>query len=75
VYLNKKHFLSILLGLELAALGVFSWLSSHLVVGYTYMPLIFLIVAVCAGALGLVVLVIFAREAGREFMGIHGLIL
>nr|VFU96078.1 NADH dehydrogenase subunit 4l [Proasellus coiffaiti] len=65
--LNKTHLLSSLISLEYMVLILFMTMSLfNMVEGVASLSLAFLTVSVCEGALGLSVLVIFARTFGNE---------
>nr|VFU78846.1 NADH dehydrogenase subunit 4l [Proasellus racovitzai] len=61
---NNKHLLAALISLEYMVLVLFAMLAIFYQV--MALPLAFLTVSVCEGALGLSVLVIFTRAHGNE---------
>nr|YP_001936654.1 NADH dehydrogenase subunit 4L [Uroctonus mordax]ACA62678.1 NADH dehydrogenase subunit 4L [Uroctonus mordax] len=65
-----KHIISMLLSLEMMALGVFITLSSILLIKGTenFILIPFLTMVVCEGSLGLSLLVMMTRFFGNDFL-------
>nr|VFU78914.1 NADH dehydrogenase subunit 4l [Proasellus parvulus] len=64
---NKKHLLAALISLEYTVLASFIFMSmSTPLASSVSVPLAFITVSVCGGALGLSVLVLYTRSVGSD---------
>ena len=68
--LKGFHFLIILMSLEFMVLALFGYLIKFLIIYdfEMYFCIIFLIIRVCEGSLGLSILVILIRSHGNDFL-------
>nr|YP_010586078.1 NADH dehydrogenase subunit 4L [Brachycentrus kozlovi]UZZ43814.1 NADH dehydrogenase subunit 4L [Brachycentrus kozlovi] len=73
--LNRKHLLVILLSLELIMLIMFMFIYSYmLIMGSFYFMILFLILTVCEGVLGLSILIFMIRMCGNDYIQVFSLI-
>nr|YP_010585922.1 NADH dehydrogenase subunit 4L [Lepidostoma longipilosum]UZZ43645.1 NADH dehydrogenase subunit 4L [Lepidostoma longipilosum] len=73
--LNRKHLLIILLSLELIMLNMFLLIFNFMMfMGGSYFLMMFMILSVCEGVLGLSVLVYLVRIYGNDLIKIYSFI-
>nr|UZZ43671.1 NADH dehydrogenase subunit 4L [Micrasema sp. XG-2021] len=73
--LNRKHLLVVLLSLELIMLIMFMYIYSYmLVVKSFYFMVLFLILTVCEGVLGLSILIYMIRMCGNDYVQIFSIL-
>nr|YP_010586637.1 NADH dehydrogenase subunit 4L [Uenoa lobata]UZZ44451.1 NADH dehydrogenase subunit 4L [Uenoa lobata] len=75
--LNRKHMLVILLSLELIVLNLFFLVYLYLTLNMMnsiYLMLVFMILFVCEGVLGLSILVSMIRLHGNDYMNSYNVI-
>lgn len=73
--LNRKHLLIILLRLELIMLNVFLLVYNYIMfIRRVYFLIIFIVLSVCEGVLGLSVLVYLIRIYGNDLIKIYRLL-
>nr|YP_010586312.1 NADH dehydrogenase subunit 4L [Lepidostoma fui]UZZ44087.1 NADH dehydrogenase subunit 4L [Lepidostoma fui] len=73
--LNRKHLLIILLSLELIMLNMFLLIFNFMMfMGSSYFLMMFMILSVCEGVLGLSVLVYLVRIHGNDLIKIYSFI-
>nr|UJG45237.1 NADH dehydrogenase subunit 4L [Lepidostoma hirtum] len=73
--LNRKHLLIILLSLELIMLNMFLLIFQFMMfMGSVYFLMLFMVLSVCEGVLGLSVLVYLVRIYGNDLIKIYSLL-
>nr|QLY89671.1 NADH dehydrogenase subunit 4L [Brachycentrus subnubilus] len=73
--LNRKHLLIVLLSLELIMLIMFLLIYLYmLILGSFYFMVLFLILTVCEGVLGLSVLVFMIRMCGNDYIQVFSIL-
>nr|QLY89898.1 NADH dehydrogenase subunit 4L [Ironoquia dubia] len=76
--LNRKHLLIILLSLELIVLNVFFFFFMYLLLNLMnsiYFMMMFMVLTVCEGVLGVSILVYMIRIHGSDYMSVYSIII
>nr|YP_010586403.1 NADH dehydrogenase subunit 4L [Nothopsyche ruficollis]UZZ44191.1 NADH dehydrogenase subunit 4L [Nothopsyche ruficollis] len=74
--LNRKHLLVILLSLELIVLNVFFYMYVYVLFNLSnsvYFMMMFMILSVCEGVLGVSILVYMIRVYGNDYVGVYSI--
>nr|QLY89937.1 NADH dehydrogenase subunit 4L [Brachycentrus maculatus] len=73
--LNRKHLLIILLSLELISLILFLLMYMYmLILGSFYFMILYLILVVCEGVLGLSILIFMIRMCGNDYIQVFSIL-